>query len=389
VNVLSLVPNGQLRLSVVGLDDRAATRIELDQMARLLEEALEQGAWGYSTGLEYGHERGASEEELQHLCRVAARRGGIYATHTRRRDAGATEAVEEAVRVTRATASRLQVSHLIPRSGDDEAGRCIDVIEKAAADGLDVTFDMHTRLYGTTFLHAALPPLILAQPAEEQARLLAARSTRTAVAEYESILSAGGDWSRIVMLDNKVHPEYGHRDIASIASERGQEPIDAVCDLLVDALPDTGRLMVINHCHSRAQQRAAFSHPLCMPGSDATTLAPDGVLADSVFHGAYTWAAWYFKFVVREERLLSAAEAIRRLTAFPAERLGLHGRGVLRAGAAADIVVFDGATFSEQGTTREPNQVATGVQHVIVNGVLALHEGTLTGARAGEVLRRA
>lgn len=388
VNVLSLIPNGQLRLSVVGLEDRPASGLELDEMTRLLEEALEQGAWGYSTGLEYAQERGASEDELQHLCRVAERHGGIYATHTRRRDVGAAAAVEEALRAARASGIRLQISHLIPRSGEDEGSRCIEVVDAAAADGLDVAFDMHTRLYGTTFLHAALPPSIVAQSAEKQARLLADPSARVAVSEYESILSAGGDWSRIVLLENSVHPHYSHRDIASIAAERGQDPIDAVCDLLAEALPDTGRLMVINNCHSRAQQREVFGHSLCMPGSDATTLAPDGVLADSVFHGAYTWAAWFFKFVVRDEHLLGAAEAVRRLTALPAERLGLRERGVLRSGAAADVVVFDGATFSEQGTTRDPNRLARGVHHVIVNGVLTLRDGALTGARAGEVLRR-
>jgi N-acyl-D-amino-acid deacylase len=388
VNVLSLVPNGQLRLSVVGLEERPATRSELDGMARLLEEALEQGAWGYSTGLEYAHERGAGEDELRHLSRVAARRGGLYATHTRRRDAGAADAVEEALRLTRASAVRLQISHLIPRSGEEEGRRCIELVEAAAEEGLDIAFDMHTRLYGTTFLHAALPPSILAQSAEMQAELLGDQSAREAVAEYESILSAGRDWSRIVLLENSVHPQYGHRDIASLAAERGQDPIDTVCDLLAEALPDTGRLMVINNCHSHVQQRETFAHPLCMPGSDATTLAPDGVLADSVFHGAYTWAAWYFKFVVHDEHLLSSAEAVRRLTSLPAERLGLHDRGVIRRGAAADVVVFNGGTFREQGTKRDPNRLATGVQHVIVNGVLTLEDGMLTGARAGEVLRR-
>jgi N-acyl-D-amino-acid deacylase len=145
--------------------------------------------------------------------------------------------------------------------------------------------------------------------------------------------------------------------------------------------------MVINHCHTELQQREAFAHPLCVPGSDATTLAPDGPLAESTFHGAYTWAAWYLRFT-REERLLPLAEAVRRLTAAPAARLGLRDRGVLRRGAAADVVVFDPEAISERGTTFEPNQVATGVRHVLVNGIPTLHDGTLTGLRAGEVLRR-
>jgi N-acyl-D-amino-acid deacylase len=387
VNVLSLVPNGQLRLAVVGLEDRPATPEELQRMTRLLEEGLEQGAWGYSTGLEYAQERGATEEELTALAGVAARRGGLYATHTRRRDAGAAEAVEEAVRTSRNAGARLQVSHLIPRSGVDEGRRCLAVLEPALAEGLDVEFDMHTRLYGTTFLQAALPPSVLAEPPERQAVLLRERGTRDAVASYESILSAGRDWSRIVLLDNPVHPQYARRDIASIATERGEQPVDTICELLADALPDPARLMVISHCHTEVQQREAFAHPLCVPGSDATTLAPDGPLAGSTFHGAYTWAAWYLRFT-RKERLLSLAEAVRRLTAAPAQRLGLRDRGVLRRGAAADVVVFDADAVTERGTTFEPNQVATGVRDVLVNGVFTLRDGALTGFRAGSVLRR-
>lgn len=388
VNVLSLVPNGQLRLAVVGLEDRPATSDELRQMTHLLEEGLDQGAWGYSTGLEYAQERGATEAELTELCRVSARRGGIYATHTRRRDAGSAEAVEEAVRTARAAEGRLQLSHLIPRSGEEEGRRCIAVIDAAAGAGVDVAFDMHTRLYGTTFLHAALPPAVLNAEPERQAELLRDRATLKAIESYESILSAGGDWDRIVLLDNPVVPEYGRRSIAAIAAERGQEPLETVCDLVLAALPDTARLMVINHCHTEAQQRETFQHPLCMPGSDATTLAPDGPLAGSTFHGAYTWAAWFYRFTVRQERLLSPAEAVRRLTGVPAERLGLTDRGVLRAGAAADVVVFDSDALTERGTTYEPNQVATGMCHVVVNGAVTLRDGELTGERAGEVLRR-
>ena len=388
VNVLSLVPNGQLRLAVIGLEDRPATADELREMSKLLEEGLEQGAWGYSTGLEYAQERGATEAELTALCKVAARRGGIYATHTRRRDAGSAEAVEEAVRTARAADGRLQLSHLIPRSGEEEGKRCIAAIDAAAESDLDVAFDMHTRLYGTTFLHTVLPPAVLNETPERQDELLGDPATIAAIERYESILSAGGDWNRIVLLDNPIVPEYGRRSITSIAAERGQEPLEAICDLLRAALPDTSRLMVINHCHTEAQQRETFAHPLSMPGSDAMTLAPDGPLAGTTFHGAYTWAAWFYRFMVRQEGLLSPGDAIRRLTSVPAERLGLTDRGVLRAGAAADLVVFDPAAFEERGTTYEPNQIATGMTHVVVNGTVTLRDAALTGERAGQVLRR-
>lgn len=388
VNVLSLVPNGQLRLAVVGLADRPASSEELREMRRLLEESIDQGAWGYSTGLEYAQERGSTEKELTALCAASARRGGIYATHTRRRDAGAAAAVEEAVRTARSADSQLQISHLIPRSGEREGDLCTAVVDKAVEAGIDVAFDMHTRLYGTTFLHTALPPAILAEGPTRQAEMLNDPSIRAAIRDYESILSAGKDWSRIVLLDNDVAPEYARRDIASIAAEHGQEPLDLICDLLRAALPNTGQLMIINMCHTERQQRQAFQHPLCMPGSDATTLAPDGPLAGATFHGAYTWAAWFYRFMVNQEGLLTPAEAVRRLTGMPAERLGLKDRGVLRPRAAADVVVFDPESLSPRGTTFEPNQLAGGVAHVIVNGVVTLLDGILTGRRGGQVLRK-
>lgn len=388
VNVLSLVPNGQLRLAVVGLADRPADAVEQRAMTYLLEEALEQGAWGYSTGLEYAQERGAVESEITALATVAARRGGIYATHTRRRDAGAAEAVEEAVKAARDAGARLQVSHLVPRSGLAESRRCAAVIDEAFSAGLDVAFDMHTRLYGTTFLHTVLPPFVLAAPPDQQERLLHDPETRSAVRSFESILSAGRDWSRIVLLDNDVAPESARRDIASLAEEAGLDPIDLICDLLARALPDTARLMVVNHCHTELQQREAFTHPLCMPGSDATTLAPDGRLGCSTFHGAYTWAAWFYRFTTGQEQLLAPEEAVRRLTSVPAARLGLTDRGVLRTGAAADVVVFDPDSFAGAGTLYEPNQIAHGVDHVFVNGIATLRYGHLTGERAGRVLRK-
>jgi N-acyl-D-amino-acid deacylase len=384
VNVLSLVPNGQLRLATVGLADRPASDAELKQMKALLDESLDCGAWGYSTGLEYAQEAGATEDEVTSLA------GGVpfYATHTRRRDAGAAAAVAEALRVGRAAETRLQVSHLVPRNGIEESRRCVELVDEAHAAGDDVGFDMHTRTFGLTHLYAALPGWALAADHDELERALRDPARRAEMRSHRSILSAGGDWSRIVLLDNDLWPEYARRDLAAIAAERGQDPLDAVYDLLLRASAELHTLMVIIHAYTADQQRETFAHPLCVPGSDATTLAPDGPLAAAFFRGAYTWAAWFWRFMVEQERLLSPADAVHRLTAQPAERIGLSDRGVLREGARADVAVFDPASFGERATTFEPNVLAAGVRHVIVNGVTTLRDGALTGDRAGMVLRR-
>ncbi|HZG34321.1 MAG TPA: amidohydrolase family protein [Gaiellaceae bacterium] len=383
VNVLSLVPNGQLRLATLGLADRPADPQERERMQTLLRQSLAEGCWGYSTGLEYAWEQAADEDEVAALAAEAP----LYATHTRARDEGAAEAVAEAVRVARRAGTRLQVSHLVPRSGPAEARRCLDVVEAARDAGDDVEFDMHTRRFGLTHLYAALPAWALTAPAETLAAILRDPVRRDAMRGHRSILTGGGDWSRVVLLDNDVWPEYARRDLASVAAERRQEPLDAVFDLLLGAVDAPQRLLVIIHAYSEEQQREAFSHPLCVPGSDATTLAPDGPLAGTSFHGAYSWAAWFWRFTVREHAALAPEEAVRRLTSRPAERLGLADRGVLREGAHADVAVFDRECFAERATTFEPNVLAEGMRHVIVNGVETLRDGVLTGARGGRVLR--
>jgi N-acyl-D-amino-acid deacylase len=388
VNVLSLVPNGQLRLATVGLADRPANPEEVAEMKTLLEESLAEGAWGYSTGLEYAQEAGATEDEVAALCRTLAPGDGLYATHTRRRDEGAADSVAEAIRVATASGVRLQVSHLVPRNGIEESRRSTELVDAARARGLDVEFDMHTRLYGLTHLYAALPPWALGEEPARLAEFLRDPSARDRMRPHRSILSAGDDWGRIVLLDNPFWPEYARRDLASIAAERGQPPLDAVYDLLLGGLDAPHRLMVIIHAYTEDEQREAFAHPLCVPGSDATTLAPDGPLGDTWFHGAYTWASWFYRFMVRDEGLLSPAEAVHKLSAQPAARLGLSDRGLLRPGARADVTVFDPERFAERGTTFEPNQLAEGVRHVLVNGVHTLRDGKVTGERGGMVVRR-
>jgi len=265
-------------------------------------------------------------------------------------------------------------------------------LRRARARGLrtgqDVALDMHTRPFGFTFLATALPAWALEGGPARLGELLADRDARARMSTHRSIFGAGGDWSRVVLLDNPFWPGYARRDLASIAADRGQEPFDAVCDLLQAAPSEQQALMASIRCYTEEQQAEAFADPLCMPCTDATTLAPDGPLAGSVFHGAYTWATWFYRFMTRERKLLTPAEAIRRLTGLPARRLGLADRGVLRVGAPADLAVFDPALFAEQGSEWEPNRLAAGMRHVVVNGTLTLADGALTGARGGRVLRR-
>jgi N-acyl-D-aspartate/D-glutamate deacylase len=389
VNVMTLVPNGQLRLAAVGLSEEPADPAQTDTMRRLLREGLAEGAHGYSVGLEYPAERGAPPRELVALAREAGRAGGLFATHTRRRAEAAAEAVEEVIAIARAAEVRLQVSHIVPRSGVAESRRCIDAVDAARAAGQDVAFDMHTRLFGTTMLSTLLPSWALVDGEAGLRRHLAREDSRARMKTYPSIATSVGDWERVVLLSVPRRPELSRLSLAEIGRRMGRDPHDAALDLLAEEAASPHRIMMILHSYDAQMQKEAFAHPLCMPGSDATTLAPDGPLAGKTFHGAYSWASWYWRAMVRDWRLLRAEEAIHRLTGLPASILNLSDRGTIRVGARADLAIFDPESFGERATTFEPNILAAGMRHVIVNGVPTLADGAPTGARAGAVLRRA
>jgi len=391
VNVIALVPNGQLRLATVGLAQRPASLEEIEDMKRLLRQSLEQGAWGYSSGLEYATEAGASEAEVTALCAVTAEAGGLYTTHARNRDDLAVEAVEEAIRTADKAGVPLQVSHFTLRGGFDVTARAIEAVDRARARGQDVTFDMHTRFYGTTYLKTILPfwafeggPQVLAKRLADPAELDRMRGFQT------NPIAALRNWDKIVLLDNPAFPEFSRRSMVEVGRMMGKAPLDAAYEILrLEAeAGELFRQMVILMTYNEDLLGFTYDHPTCTIGSDATALAPDGPLAGSVFHGSYTWASWFYRRMVRETGRYSREEGIRKLSTMAAERLGLSDRGVLRPGARADIAVFDPETFGETGTTFEPSQTAVGMKHVLVNGVVTLRDGALTGARAGAVLRR-
>jgi N-acyl-D-aspartate/D-glutamate deacylase len=387
INVASLVPNGQLRLAVMGPEERAATGEERRSMRRLLDESLEAGAWGLSTCLESGEESSMTEDEVADLCRSVAAAGGIHAAHTRNRADRAAEAIEEAIRTAATAQARLQISHLIPDGGMADLERCLAAVE-GAAGGQDVSFDMHTRLFGIGYLSAAVPPPWLRGAPDEVASRLRDPERRRELRGFHSALSAIGDWDRVVLLDNEIWPDYGRRSIGEIARSRGTEPIDAVCDLLAASADDVSRLWTVELTFTEEEQRLAFVHPRCVPASDAAALGPDGPLATRSFHGAYSWASWFYRYMVRERRLLSPEAAIEKLTRQPASILGLRDRGTIAVGALADVAIFDPATFAERETLHAPNQAAVGMRHVLVNGALALSDGAPTDRRSGSVLRR-
>ncbi len=391
VNIAALVPNGNLRLASVADPGKPATPREVATMVHHLEEGLDAGAFGYSTGLEYDAERASPEDETAALCRVVGQKNGLYATHTRNKEVRAVEAVEEGLRVAKASGVRIQVSHIIPRRGGtpNALDRVMDAVGSAHSMGIDAAFDAHTRLHGITNLSAALPAnALLGGPDQVRARLTDP-AFRDKMREYESLISsfALGGWDRVYLFKSKHLPEQVGKNFAALAPPNG-DAFDAILDVLAAEADDPHAPMCICHSYEEEELRRTFRHPLCTVGSDATALAVDGPLAGKEFLGAFTWAAWFYRRMVRETGDLTIGEAIRKLAAAPADRLGLSDRGRIQKHAHADLAIFDPQRFGERGTLDHPNQLAEGMSHVVVNGVVALQNGVPTGDRGGRVLRR-
>jgi len=395
VNVAALVPNGCLRLAVASALDRPSTADELSRMKRLLAEAMDEGAFGYSTGLEYAPESSCSEEEVVELCRITARAGGLYATHTRNLPGTARESIAEAVRTSAASGARLQISHIssVARLVDDgrwAVDQALEQVDHAKAEGFDVAFDMHTRSFGMTNLSAALPAWALEGGIAATARRLADPAVRREMKKYPSIVTAlaRGNWDRLQLANTHARRELEGVSIGEIARRGDCDPMDAIFDLLISEIDNLHNVLVLAFVYRAEDTHVAYEHPDCMVGSDATALAPDRPLSGCLLHGAFTWASWFYRHFVIDTKKLAPQEAVRRLTLLPARRLGLGDRGILSAGACADVAVFDGGLFSERGTIERPDQTAVGMKYVLVNGVVTVRDGTPTGQHAGQVLRR-
>jgi len=393
VNVATLAGHNALRVAVLGQSPREATGAETRAMVVELERAMDAGAFGLSVGLEYPLGARTTTDELVTLARAVARHDGLFAIHTRDRDFHAVEAFDEAFAVGERSGAALQISHIAPRRGAPD-GALVDVLERidrAQSGGLDVACDQHTRHHGITKLVTMLPPSASAVGTGELLRQLRDPRARASFHEFrEPIHKLGlmGEWDRLALFEARESPEWVGKDFATIGSERGQHPLDAMMDILLEAGDDAPNVLFVGLVQTQEDLDLAFASSTCTPESDATTLSPDGPLAGQRFLGAYTWAAFYLRCIVRDRGVLTLEEGIRRLTSMPAERVGLTGRGVLAPGAWADVTVFDPGSVEDRGTVAEPSAFAVGFRHVFVNGEPAMLDGRFAEARSGRVIRR-
>jgi N-acyl-D-amino-acid deacylase len=394
INVGTLAPLGNLRLMV--LDDVRDPADEADarRMSRLLEEALDDGALGLSSGLEYPAEHAASRDELDTLCRRVAARERLYATHTRDRGRAVVEGTVEGIEMARRTGVRTQVSHVLARSGSGPAGANgqIAALLEAAATSMSIAWDVHTRLFGITNLSTAISPDVMRMRAEELPAALRHPASLRVGRDDDTVIAAFGraGWDRTYILEAGArHADLATRSVAEVAAVTGLQPAEVLLAVLHDAAEagDVHRPMAIATTYTESDIADAIRTSRCAVGSDATTMRLASSLWPRMLPGAFTWAAWFLRRMVGEWHVLPLPEAIRRITSLPAQQAGLVDRGVLRPGAHADVVVVDPASIREPMDLIHPASYATGVDHVLVNGVSTWDHGRPTGERAGAVLR--
>ncbi len=381
INVAPLVGLGTVRLAVVGADDRPPTAAELARMQEVVAGALEQGAFGASSGLVYAPGGFAQVAELVALTAPVAARGRLYATHMRDEGERLEAAVEEALATAAGSSARLQISHH-KAFGEDNWGKVAGTlarIEQANAAGADAAVDVYPYTAGCTTLASTLAPEALAGGEPALRRRMADPEARR---ELVRMAESGDTPLDIIVLGAAAsRPEVAGRRLVDVAEEDGLAPAELLLDLL--AADGTSTAMVV-HGMAAADVARVVGHPLSSFGSDGWVMSTDAVAYSHPRD--YAAAVRFLTQYVRAEPVLSLGQAVAKLTRGPAARLGLRDRGGLAAGMHADVTVLDLEQLDEVASFADPCRHPVGIRHVLVNGVPAVADGTLTGARAGRVL---
>jgi N-acyl-D-amino-acid deacylase len=396
-NVASFVGSSTVRIHVLEHEDRAPTPDELGRMQALVREAMEEGAVGLSSALIYAPACYAAPDELVALAQVAADYGGLYISHIRNEGSRLLEAMDELLDVSRTTGIAAEIYHLkvSGRSNWHKLDEAIAKIQAAQAEGLRITADMYTYAASSTGLGATMPPWVhegghrawverLKDPA------IRARVRQEMIApteDWDSTYLSAGSAEKILLVGfrSDVLKPLAGKTLAEVARMRAKTAEETAMDLVVEDDSDVG---AVYFTMSEENIRRQIALPWVSFGSDGSSRATEGVFLKSNTHPrAYGNFARLLGKYVREEQVLSLEEAVRRLTSLPAANLKLRRRGALRQGNLADVVVFDPATIQDHATFDDPQQYATGMVHVFVNGTQVLSDGEHTGAKPGRVVR--
>jgi len=397
VNLGTFVGATQVREYVTGFDDRPPTASELEQMKKLVAQAMNDGALGLSTSLQYVPARFAKTDEIVELAKVARQFGGIYATHQRSEANALDQSLAEVFEIARRARIPVEIWHL-KTAYKKNWGRMPEVLNKirrARSQGLDITADIYPYIAGSTSLSACLPPWaleggvekVLARLRDPQTRERLKQEISSDARDWENIyLGSGGPGGVLVsaVVNRELESVQGKR-ISEIAEEQKKDPLDAVFDLL---LADHGQTSAIYFMMSEADMNAAMRAPFVSFCTDSGARATDGPLAGSKSHprgwGSYPRILGRY---VRDQKLLSLEAAIQKMTGAPAARVSIRDRGLLKPDLFADITIFDPARVMDRATFEMPNQYPEGIQYVLVNGQIAVDKGQRTPVLSGRVVR--
>jgi len=396
-NFATFVSAATVRINVIGMDDVDPNPEQLEEMKKQVEQAMKDGALGLTTALIYAPATYAETEEIIELAKVAGRLGGIYTAHMRSEGNQLMEAIDETLRIGREGQLPVKIHHLKAAGQPNwpKMDAVIEKIEALRAQGIPVTADMYTYVAGATGLDASMPTWVQAGGYDEWARRLQDPEIRARV-KAEMAVNAE-DWENLGYLagpdgllllgfkNDELKRKYMGKTVAEVAAERGQDYRDTIIDLVIE---DGSRVGTVYFLMSEENVKKQIRRPWVMFGSDAEAPAAEGeALEDSAHPRTYGNVARLLGKYVREEQVIPLQEAIRRLTSLPAATLNIRDRGRLAPGHFADIAIFDAETIADHATFENAHQYATGVVHVLVNGVPVVSNGKHTGATPGRAVR--
>ena len=390
IHVAPLVGHAPLRIAAMGMDDRPPTALELEQMQSLLTAALQQGAWGMSTGLIYPPGSYAATDELVALARTAAAFDVLYASHIRSEGEGVMAALDEAIAIGRESGARVQVSHL-KAMGRGNRGRGEEMLARIAAaraTGVDIGADQYPYAASATTLSAVVPQWAHAGGVAALMRRLLDPALRPRLeAEIGQAMAAREGAAGIVVANIRSERNRGlsGQSVATIAAAWGCPPAEAVIRLIVE---EEGAVGAIFFSMSEEDVATILADPQVAVGSDGHGLNAGQAAGEATHPRSYGTFPRVLGLYVREKNLLPLASAVHKMTGLPAGRLGFTDRGLVRPGFAADLVLFDPAAVNDPADYADPHRYATGVVHLLVEGEPVVRDGELTGKRAGRVLRK-
>jgi N-acyl-D-amino-acid deacylase len=384
-NVASFIGAGTVRTYVIGLEDKKATPEQLRQMREVVRREMEGGALGIGSSLIYAPDTYATTEELIEICKEAAKYQGKYISHIRNEGDGLIEAVEELLRISREAGIPAEIYHL-KASGERNLAkmdRVIAMVNEARRKGLKITADMYTYTASSNAIDSRIPAWAHSGGNEAMYKRLEDPATRKRISDE---LHQRGPMARTLLVGlrpAKLKPLIG-KTLAEVAVMRGKDEVETMLDLVLEA---RSRIQVVTFTMSEDNIKKEMRQPWVSFGSDASSMAAEGMFLESSTHPrAYGNFARVLGKYVREEKVISLPEAIRRLSGLPATNLGLDRRGFIKKDFFADLVVFDPDSIADKATYENPHQYAVGMKHVFVNGIQVLKDGEHTGAKPGRAL---